>query len=150
MPQPTPRGEVFVPLEIEIIEEGGFLLALNKVFQEAQNAIIALKRQHGADQCAGLKATIQASVEIKLDPARVTLFQVKTNIKKGLPVRPAVVTLGQESSNEAPGIPAQLLVRAAGSSDTPPQQAVMDFDAIEDGLGEAATVPNARRRRQTA
>ena len=115
----------FIPLTLDLIEEGAFMDDLRRAFRFLQSDLIAYQKEHGIARVKGTKAKI--AVEITLGCEGVAhSFSVRSAMKMTRPLRPAAATLAQDSEHPEDGEPA-LFVQRIGSHDGHPSTAPKMF-----------------------
>lgn len=129
-------GTRFVPLSLDLIDEGQFLADANAELLKLQRKLREHREEHGeAANNAKAKLTIEVTLQCLADDAAA--FSVKALSKVVLPGRPAKVTLaiGGIDDNRQPC----LFVRSSGSTADSPEQAVLvtaDGRAVDAETGE--------------
>jgi hypothetical protein len=125
------------PLELELIEEGGFLQRANADLMDVQKALLDFKREH-KDAAKGAKATLTIQVTLICENPKEDLFSIKAQTKRTVPARPATVSLAV--ADEAQDGTPTLFVRRSGSDDAPPAQGKLCTDdgrKVDQETGEA-------------
>ncbi len=110
----------FVPLVLNLIEEGEFVQNANEAFGELQEHMIAYVRKHGKELAKGATGKLTLAVTVKFEGRDKHDFSIKGEIKSALPNRPPVVsaaTAGQTQDDRD-----ALFVRRSGSTAQPPRQ----------------------------
>ena len=122
-------SDTFVPLELNLIDEGMFVQDLNKALRNLQGQVIRHARQYG-HKAEKSKAQLKAEITlICLDPEQET-FGCVSQIKVTLPSAPASASMlmaGLTQTNEN-----ALMCRTSGTTPDHPQQRVF---ATLDGRG---------------
>lgn len=77
----------FLPVNLENIEEGGFLRDAENEFRKLQDAIIKHSRKYSSDE--SIKAELSLKVEVS---SKDGMFSIRTSIAQKLPGRPKVAT----------------------------------------------------------
>jgi hypothetical protein len=121
---PIFKGGVYVrkmvPLQLELIEQGRFLAALNEQILQIQRELVQYVEQFGPAVCQGVKGSLICKIEMKFTGREESDWSIKGDIKKQVPVRPPSVSVAI-SDHEQDGEPA-LFVQASGSSESSPLQ----------------------------
>lgn len=127
----------FVPLTLELIDEGTFLADVNEEVADVQDQMAKFRKQYGPKSAkAKGKLTIELEFSVEGD-GEEDAFAVKSSIKTSLPKKPASVSLAMGGETEDGKL--ALFVRTSGSDKTHPQQlklATQDGKAIDPDTGE--------------
>ena len=116
-------GNKWVPLTLELIEEGEFKRALDEKLAEAQQILVEHVERWG-EKGKGAKAVLKMSVELKCEAVEEGVFSVSSKLTLDRPGRPIKVTAsmsGSEKNGEGDTIPI-LFVRDSGSTAGNPRQ----------------------------
>lgn len=119
-------GNNFVPLTLELIEEGEFIERVREKFREAQVALIDHVAQFG-EEAKKAKAKVDVSIEISVASRKDNLFAIKPKVKletPGHPVRATAAFAVKEAGED--GQP-MLFVRGSGSTQGDPSQMHLDL-----------------------
>lgn len=111
---------LFVPLDLDLIEEGEFVQNADEAFRELQERMITYVRKHGKELSKGTKGKLTLAVTVQFEGRDANDFSIKGEIKSALPNRPAVVSAamaGQTQDDKD-----ALFVRRSGSTAQPPRQ----------------------------
>jgi hypothetical protein len=117
-----------VPLQVELVEEGRFLAAINEQIALIQRELVGYVEKWGAEKCKGVKGSLKVELAMKFEGREETDWSIKGDIKKQVPLRPPSVSVAL-ADHEQDGEPA-LFVLASGSSKSSPLQGVL---CTEDG-----------------
>jgi len=118
----------FVPLDLDLIDEGQFVAAAAEEFAQLQNSLVAYKNIH-RERSEGVKAVFTIEVTLSVDSVEDDLFGISAITKSKLPVRPAstsVALAGQTDGGEG-----ALFVRQTGSDRATPAQTKLCTDRGE-------------------
>jgi hypothetical protein len=117
-----------VPLQLELIEQGRFLEALNEQILQIQRELVQYVKKWSPEKCKGVKGNLKIDICMKFEGREESDWSIRGDIKKQVPVRPPSVSVAL-ADNEQDGEPA-LFVLASGSSKSSPLQGVI---CTEDG-----------------
>jgi len=118
---------IFSPLEAGLIDEGMFLVNLNKALKNLQSQLIAHARQHG-HKATKSKATLKAEITLVVLDAEHDTYGCISQIKTSLPAAPAAATMLM--ANQSQTGENVLMCRRSGSAADHPKQRVF---ATQDG-----------------
>lgn len=119
-------GSRFIPLELDLIDEGLFVEQANLDLRALQETILEYNKKHG-DRAKNAKAKLTLEITLRCENPDDELFSVKAQIKKSLPARPPSTSLAMASEDEKG---ACLFVRVSGSDNVTPAQGKL---ATQDG-----------------
>lgn len=114
-------GSKFVPLTLELVDEGELVRDINAELADVQKRLIAFVKSHGDK---ALKSSAKLKIEIAIvctNPnPRDQAFAIKSQLSTMFPKRPASVSLAMagDTQDDEPC----LFVRQSGSDNTPPAQ----------------------------
>lgn len=132
----------FVPLTLNLIEEGQFLEDLEEQLAEGQRKLIQFVEREGA-KAKKSKAVLKIEIALSADDPENSAYTIKTAIKSTWPGRLNQVSLAvQEFTDDSQ--PA-LFVRSSGSDEDSPRQGKLftrhdladDRRTLPPGTGEA-------------
>lgn len=127
----------FVPVELDLIDEGLFLKSINEELKAVMQQMIAFKKQHGSERSQGAKGILTIKVTVQFEGRDEDDFSIKGVITKQTPARPASLSVALQGE-EQDGQPT-LFVRQSGSSQDNPKQAKLctkDGRTIDPDTGE--------------
>lgn len=109
----------FVPLSLDLIQEGQFVLDINTDLQELQRKLIQYVNKHGD---AATKAKGKLTIEILIGCANPEqeAYGIVTTITQSLPKRPPKASLAMSGEDQDGNL--VLLVRNSGSDESNPEQ----------------------------
>lgn len=133
------QGMQSVPLRLDLVDEGRFLVEANEDLEGLQRELIAYVGKHGKDRAKGAKAELTLRIVLKFDGKDPTDYSVLATSKKAVPARPPSVSkaLGGGRMDEE----GRLWVLASGSSGSTPKQGKLCTDdgrEIDPVTGKAA------------
>jgi len=124
-------GNSFVPLSLELIEEGQFKAALDACLLKAQTALVEHVEQW-RERAGKAKAIVEMAIELECQSVEDGVFSITPRLKLKLPARPPRPTAAMSGSQKDPltgeTMPV-LFVRATGSTPGDPSQAHLPFTA---------------------
>lgn len=125
----------YVPLTLDLIDEGRLLSLVNKDFQKMNSDLIALRKLYGL-RLDGSKAVLTMKVTLICDPVDKGHFIIKSQSDVKMPTRPGTLTIADSGMDETDQ--PCLFVKTTGSSRTHPRQAQMFGDQGEalDDIGK--------------
>ena len=132
-------GSPFVPLALDLVDEGRVLEQFNLDLRAAQVAIVDHLREYKG-LAEKSKAVVRLELTLTCESPDDSMFSVMAETRLKLPNRPATITLALADQADADGLPA-LFVRRSGSTPDTPRQAVLttqDGRAVDPATGEAA------------
>ena len=109
----------FVPLSLELINEGDLLRDFNQKIIDGSEELLAYRERHGDISSEGKEITISLKVKIKLDNPQEDFYSIKGEIEMKVPNPPAKVSLGLQ--RESGGVQ-KLMVQDSGSTKDDPKQ----------------------------
>lgn len=112
-----------VPLQLELIEQGRFLEALNEQILQIQRELVLYVEKWGPEKCKGVKGSLKIEIAMKFEGREESDWSIKGDIKKQIPLRPLSVSVAL-ADHEQDGEPA-LFVQASGSSKSSPLQGIL-------------------------
>jgi len=117
----NPQVARFVPLDLDLIDEGHFGEQLLEAFVELQVSAIEHAQEH-KKLAKGATCKLTAEITLKCEDPESEYFSIKTHIKKTEPPKPASVTtaMGQVGQDDK----LRLFVKRTGSAKGNPQQSV--------------------------
>lgn len=124
----------FVPLQLDLIDEGVFAQDIDQALADLQDKIARFRKQHGL-KSAKAKGKLQIDLEVAIEgDGEEDTFSIKASMKTTLPKAPASVSLamGGETEDGRMG----LFVRKSGSDSSHPEQmklSTQDGRTITDG-----------------
>lgn len=121
------KATQFVPLELNLIDEGEFLREANFNLAKLQESLRHFRREHG-EKSVGAKGKLVMEVVLSCEKSGDDVFGIKTQNKITLPTAPPSITVAIAGENQD-GTPC-LFVRQTGSSFDSPKQGIM---ATHDG-----------------
>lgn len=116
----------YVPLTIELIDEGRFLADMNADFLRLQEKMIDFCHEH-KEEATGAKGEMLVKLTLKAEKPQFEIFSIKGATRTALPGRPAVTSSAQGDTEDSTGMPL-LAVRPLGSSKEPPAQGKLYTD----------------------
>lgn len=117
----------FIPVTLDLIDEGEFVEGINAELEKATQAITAYCREHG-DKAHKAKAKLKIEIEMCVVNAADGAYSIKNTIKTEHPGRPSSVSLAVGGEDERGQ--GTLFVRGSGSDQHHPRQAKL---ATRDG-----------------
>ena len=112
----------YVPLTLNLIDEGLFVGDINKALASLQGHLVAHQEEHG-EASKGAKVKLTAEITMGIEHPKDGITFIKSQIKKTLPAAPPSVSRAMvgETQTEEPC----LLVRQTGSGKDVPNQGVL-------------------------
>lgn len=112
----------YVPLELELIEEGQLLPTINDCLKQIQTQLVRHARQY-REKAKGDKAKVSVEICLSVDDPETEVYGIVCRIKKTVPSPPARGTLaiGGRTQDERDC----LFVRDSGSSYDDPRQGIL-------------------------
>lgn len=116
----------FVPLELDLIDEGRFVGRINEALRACQTELVEHIKEHEG-KAKGATATVKMAVRLKCeDPESITV-SVQAKLERALPAPPPNVTMAMAGEDDQGPC---LFVRRTGSKKDHPAQATL---CTEDG-----------------
>ena len=115
-------GTRFVPLELGLIDEGGFVIQINDSLKDLQKEMVEHAKKHG-EKAKGAKGKIVAEIILCCEQPGDDTFSCISKVKATLPSAPpsASFVMGGLTQDEQPA----LFCRKTGTSDVPPEQGIL-------------------------
>jgi len=113
-------GNTFLPLSLELIEEGAFKQALDRYLLKAQGELVEFVELWG-ERAGKAKAKVEMSIELECQSVEDGIFTITPRLTLKLPARPPRVTaaMGGHDPNAMQHV---LFVRDTGSTPGDPTQ----------------------------
>ena len=120
------ENAIFVPLTLELVNEGNFVDEINEALQEAQGELIKHVEKHEL-KAKGAKVVLNVKIVMACMDPEARSYGCAASIKKVSPDRPAIVSMLIASNTQDDK--KRLLCRRSGSSrDVPHQQKICTED----------------------
>lgn len=113
-------GNTYVPLTLELIEEGQFKLDLDQALRTAQSQLVEFT-ERWQDRAVKAKASVEMSIEFEVANVEDGFFSITPKLKVKLPARPGRVTAAMAGEDRKRG-ELCLFVRDTGSTPGDPTQ----------------------------
>lgn len=130
------QGTQFVPLTVDLIDEGEFQDDFNAELKSLQIALAKFRRQWG-EKSKGAKAVLAVKITLSVESHDDGAYAIKTSIESKIPKRPDTVSLAIEGQDQNDSL--ALFVRTSGSDRDDPRQsklATRDGRTIDPVTGE--------------
>jgi len=132
-------GNTFVPLTLELIEEGAFKKALDRHIAEAQAGLVEFVETWG-ERSGKAKAVIDMTIEIECQSIEDGIYSVTPKLKLKMPARPPRTTAAMSGSQKNPRTGETelcMFVRDTGSTPGDPNQMHLPLPEEEQLRSEA-------------
>lgn len=113
-------GNSFVPLNLDLIEEGDFKAALNAHLAKAQKELVEFVERWG-ERAGKAKASLEMTIVLECQSVEDGVFSISPTLKLKLPARPCRATAAM-SGYDRKAQQAVLFVRDTGSTPGDPTQ----------------------------